>query len=105
MMRAIWNGVVIAETPRTKRVEGNHYFPPESVKREYLADSPTRTLCFWKGMARCCTLTVGGESRPDAAWYYPRPSPLARRIKTHVAFGSGVTVEGTREQAEPRVGG
>ncbi|UGY94759.1 DUF427 domain-containing protein [Streptomyces gobiensis] len=98
MMRAIWNGVVLAEAPRTRLVEGNHYFPPESLNREYFADSPTRTLCFWKGMARYYILTGGGEVNPDAAWYYPHPSPLARRIKDHVAFGRGVSIEGTREK-------
>lgn len=98
MMRAIWNGVVLAETPRTKRVEGNHYFPPESLRREYVTDSPTKTLCFWKGIAHYYTLTVNGEVNPDGAWYYPRPSPLARHIKNHVAFGAGVTIEGTREK-------
>ncbi|UGY94607.1 DUF427 domain-containing protein [Streptomyces gobiensis] len=98
MMRAIWNGVVVAETPRTRVVEGNHYFPPESLNREYFTDSPTTSLCIWKGKARYYTLRVAGDVSPDAAWYYPHPSPLARRIKDHVAFGGGVTIEGTREK-------
>jgi uncharacterized protein (DUF427 family) len=97
MMRAVWNGAVIAEAPRTRVVEGNHYFPPESVHREYLSDSSTRTLCPWKGLASYYTVTVDGVANPDAAWYYPHPSPLARRIKNHVAFWHGVTVEGTQE--------
>lgn len=101
-MRAMWNGVVIAETPRTKRVEGNHYFPPESLRREHFTDSPTKTLCFWKGMARYYILEAEGEVNPDAAWSYPHPSPLARRIKDHVAFGGGVVVEGTREKTARR---
>ena len=78
MMRAIWNGVVIAEAPRTKRVEGNDYFPHESLKREYFEESSTKSLCPWKGMARYYTLTVDGLTNPDAGWYYPHPSPLAR---------------------------
>ncbi|MEU9069865.1 DUF427 domain-containing protein [Streptomyces sp. NPDC048109] len=97
MMRAIFNGVVIAETPRTKRVEGNDYFPPEALKREHFAESTTKSLCPWKGVARYYSVTVDGVINPDAAWYYPHPSPLARRIKNHVAFWNGVTIEGTRE--------
>ncbi|MGW0825397.1 DUF427 domain-containing protein [Streptomyces sp. NPDC002845] len=98
MMRATWNGAVIAETPRTKRVEENHYFPPESLKREYFTESRTRSLCPWKGIARYYTVTVDGRTNPDAAWYYPHPSPFARRIKNHVAFWNGVTVEGVEEE-------
>lgn len=97
MMRAIWNGVVLAETPRTVMVEGNHYFPPESIHREYFQDSPTRTLCPWKGLASYYTINTGQDVNPDAAWYYPHPSPLARRIKNHVAFWHGVRVEGEPE--------
>ncbi|MEU3199364.1 DUF427 domain-containing protein [Streptomyces sp. NPDC006996] len=98
MMRAIFNGVVIAETLRTKRVEGNDYFPPDSLKREYFTESRTKSLCPWKGVARYYSVTVDGVTNPDAAWYYPHPSPLARRIKNHVAFWNGVTIEGTREK-------
>jgi uncharacterized protein (DUF427 family) len=97
MIRAVWNGAVLAEAPRTVRVEGNHYFPPESVRREYLSDSPARSLCPWKGVARYYTVVVDGEVNPSAAWYYPHPSPLARRIKDHVAFWNGVEVEGEAE--------
>lgn len=97
MIRAVWNGAVIAEAPRTVRVEGNHYFPPESLRREHLIDSPSTSLCPWKGLAHYYTVAVDGHVNPDAAWYYPRPSPLARRIRNHVAFWKGVTVEGERE--------
>ncbi|NUQ95093.1 MAG: DUF427 domain-containing protein [Streptomyces sp.] len=99
MMRAVWNGVVLAETPRTKVIEGNHYFPPDSLIRTHFTDSHTRTLCPWKGIARYYTIEAGGETNPSAAWYYPRPWPLARLlgIKNYVAFWNGVTVEGTRE--------
>ncbi|GAA3367517.1 DUF427 domain-containing protein [Streptomyces sannanensis] len=95
MPRAVWNGTVIAEAPRTVIVEGNHYFPPETLNRRYFTASSTKSLCFWKGIARYCTITVSGRTNPDAAWYYPHPSPLARRIKNHVAFQHGVTVEDT----------
>lgn len=97
MIRAVWKGTVLAEAPRTKRVEGNHYFPPESVDRARLIDSPTRSICPWKGMAHYYTVTVEGDFNPDAAWCYPHPSPLARRIKDHVAFWNGVAVEGEPE--------
>ena len=100
MMRAIWHGAVLAEAPYTKVVEGNHYFPPESLRREYFTDSPTRTLCPWKGIARYYTVKVGGQVNPDAAWYYPRPSLFARRIKNHVAFWNGVTVERIDEHTQ-----
>lgn len=95
MIRAIWNGVVIAETDRTRRVEGNHYFPPESLRREYLTQSPSRSLCPWKGVARYHNLIVNGEVNPDAAWYYPHPFPLARLlgVKNHVAFWNGVRIQ------------
>lgn len=93
MMRAVWNGAVLAESPRTVRVDGNHYFPPESVDREHVVESPTKTVCPWKGLARYYTVTAGGEVNPDAAWYYPNPTPLARRIRKHVAFWNGVRIE------------
>lgn len=93
MIRAVWNGVVLAEAPQTVQLEGNHYFPAESVHREYLQDSSTTTRCPWKGRASYYTIVVDGTANPDAAWYYPRPSPLARKIKDHVAFWRGVRVE------------
>lgn len=102
MIRAVWNGTVIAETPRTVRVEGNHYFPPESIRREFFVESQTKSVCPWKGLARYYTLSVNGEVNPDAAWFYPKPSPLARRIKGHVAFWNGVDIEGEAE--DPRHG-
>ncbi|WP_204080215.1 DUF427 domain-containing protein [Mycobacterium riyadhense] len=97
MIRAVWNGTVLAEAPRTVRVEGNHYFPPESLHREHLIESPTTSICPWKGLAHYYNVIVDGDVNPDAAWYYRRPSPLARRIKNHVAFWNGVTVEGESE--------
>lgn len=98
MLRAVWNGTVIAEAPRTVVVEGNHYFPPEALHREYVSEGRSRSLCFWKGLARYYDVTVDGRTNPNAAWYYPHPSPLARRIKDHVVFRQGITVEGEPEQ-------
>ncbi|RUP05350.1 MAG: DUF427 domain-containing protein [Mycobacterium sp.] len=97
MIRAMWNGAVLAEAPRTVRVEGNHYFPPESLRREYFTESKTSTLCPWKGVAHYYDVRVDGEVNADAGWYYPKPSPLARKIKNHVAFWHGVQIEGEEE--------
>jgi uncharacterized protein (DUF427 family) len=104
MMRAVWNGVVLAESEHTVVVEGNHYFPPEALHRVLFTDSSSRSLCPWKGVARYYDVTVGGQSNPDAAWYYPRPSPLARKIKNHVAFWHGVVVEESSVSAAERRG-
>ncbi len=92
-MRAVWNGVVLAESDETVQVEGNHYFPPDSVNREFFADSDTHTVCPWKGLASYLTVEVGGEANTDAAWFYPEPKDAAAEIKDHVAFWRGVTVE------------
>lgn len=97
MLRAVYNGVVLAEAPRTVRIEGNHYFPPESLNREYFHDSPSKSLCPWKGIAGYCNLQVGDEIVPDVAWTYKHPSPLARRIKDYVAFYGQVKIEGEPE--------
>lgn len=93
MARAIWNGVVIAESDATIVVEGNHYFPPESVKREYLRDSATHTVCGWKGVASYYDIVVNDAVNRDAAWYYPEPKEAARRIAGYIAFWRGVRVE------------
>jgi uncharacterized protein (DUF427 family) len=91
-MKAIWNGAVIAESDATIVVEGNHYFPPESVRREYLQPSDTHTTCPWKGVASYYHVVVGGQVNRDAAWYYPEPKPAASHIKDYVAFWRGVQV-------------
>ena len=91
-MKAIWEGKVLAESARTVIVEGNHYFPPDSIHREYLEPSDTRTTCPWKGVANYYHLRAGDKSNPDAAWYYPEPKDAARSIKDHVAFWRGVKV-------------
>jgi uncharacterized protein (DUF427 family) len=93
MARATWNGAVIAESDQYEVVEGNVYFPAEAVKREYLRDSATHTVCGWKGTASYYTLVVDGKENPDAAWYYPTPLEAATNIRDHVAFWKGVQVE------------
>ena len=91
-MKAIWNGTVIAESDETIVVEGNHYFPPDSVNKEFFADSSTNTRCPWKGVASYYTVEVDGQANADAAWYYPDPSRAASEIKDYVAFWRGVQV-------------
>jgi uncharacterized protein (DUF427 family) len=93
MIRATWNGEVIAQSDRTVVVEGNHYFPPEDVRADVLRPSDTRTTCPWKGVASYHTLVVNGAENPDAAWYYPEPKDAAAEIAGRIAFWRGVTVE------------
>jgi Uncharacterized protein conserved in bacteria len=93
MARATWNGAVIAESARFEIVEGNVYFPPDSVKGEYLQPSETHSVCWWKGTASYYTLTVNGTQNPDAAWYYPEASEAAKNVEGYVAFWRGVAVE------------
>lgn len=92
MAKAVWNGVVIAESDVYETVEGNIYFPESSLKREYFRPSSTSSTCPWKGQARYYSLVMGAQENPDAAWYYPDPKPAARKIKNHVAFWRGVEV-------------
>jgi uncharacterized protein (DUF427 family) len=92
MTKAIWNGVVIAESNNTKMVEGNSYFPPESVKKEYFMSSETHSICPWKGEASYYDIEVEGKVNKDAAWYYPDPKDAAKNIKGHVAFWKGVEI-------------
>ncbi len=91
-VQAIWNGRVLAESDDTVVVEGNHYFPRDSLRREYFALSPHKTICPWKGIASYCTVTVDGAVNVDAAWFYPHQWLLARGIKERVAFWNGVEV-------------
>ncbi len=93
MPKAIWEGETIAESDKTVIVEGNHYFPPESLNRQFFKSSSTTTTCPWKGKASYYSLQVGGKTNADAAWYYPNPSKAATQIKDHVAFWRGVKVE------------
>ena len=94
MPRAIWNGAVLAESDRCEVVEGNCYFPPESVNRSYFSQSDTHTTCPWKGVASYYDVVVNGKTNKDAAWYYPTPKDAARNIEGFVAFWRGVAVEG-----------
>ncbi len=91
-MKAIWKDTVLAESDSTIVVEGNHYFPPESINEEYLRESDTQSRCPWKGLASYYDVVVGDEVNEDAAWYYPEPKQAADHIKNYVAFWKGVTV-------------
>lgn len=92
-MKAIWNGTVVAESDDTVVVEGNHYFPEASLKKEYLLPSNTHTMCPWKGEASYYTLFVDGDANPDAVWFYKDPKEAAQEIKGRVAFWKGVKIE------------
>jgi uncharacterized protein (DUF427 family) len=94
IMKAVWKDVVIAESPDTVVVEGNHYFPLASVNRAVLEPSTHTSVCPWKGTASYYTLNVNGERNANAVWYYPEPKDAARQIKGRVAFWKGVTVSG-----------
>ncbi len=94
-MRATWNGAVLAESDGVVEVEGNAYFPLESVNRELLRDSATRTTCSWKGEASYYDVVVNGEVNSDAAFYYPDPKSAADHVRGHIAFWRGVEVENT----------
>ncbi len=98
MPRAIWNGAVIAESDITEMVEGNHYFPPDSLKSELLEPSSTTSVCGWKGTANYYTIAAGGKKNIDAAWYYPNPKSQAENIRGYVAFWKGVAIENTPQQ-------
>lgn len=92
-MKAIWNGVQLADSDAVIELEGNVYFPPESVDRRYLKETALRTVCPWKGIARYYTIEAEGAESPHAAWYYPRPFPWIRKIRGYVAFWGGVRIE------------
>ena len=93
MVKAIWNNTVIAESDATVQVEGNHYFPPSTVKKEYFKTTDTHTNCPWKGVASYYDIEVDGDVNKDAAWYYPEVSELAKGIKEYIAFWKGVEVK------------
>jgi uncharacterized protein (DUF427 family) len=92
-MQATWNGTVLAESDKTEVVEGNHYFPADSIKREYFKASDTHTTCPWKGVASYYTVDVNGKQNADAAWYYPTAKDEAKNIEGYVAFWKGVEVK------------
>jgi uncharacterized protein (DUF427 family) len=89
-MKATWNNVDLAKSEQTVVVEGNHYFPPEAINKEYFQESSTHSTCPWKGEASYYNLVVNGQVNEDAAWYYPEPKAAAAEIKNHVAFWRGV---------------
>lgn len=93
MPKAVWNGVVLAESDQTEVVEGNQYFPAESIQCEYFQDSNTHTNCPWKGVASYYNIVVNGQTNKDAAWYYPAPKDAAKNITGYIAFWKGVKVE------------
>ena len=93
MPKASWNGAVLAESDRCEVVEGNQYFPPDSIRREYLRESSNHTTCPWKGVASYFDVVVDGQTNKDAAWYYPETKTAANNIKGYVAFWRGVKVE------------
>jgi uncharacterized protein (DUF427 family) len=92
-MKAIWKGAVLAESEDTVVVEGNHYFPADSIDPAYFEASETRTTCPWKGVAGYYSIVVNGAKNRDAAWFYPDPKPAAAQIKNRVAFWRGVIVK------------
>ncbi len=91
-MKATWKGVVLADSADTLVVEGNHYFPAESLITEHFQASPTHTTCPWKGVASYHNVVVAGETNRDAAWFYPDPKPAAAQVRGRVAFWKGVEV-------------
>jgi uncharacterized protein (DUF427 family) len=95
MPKATWNGAVIAEadTAKVQIVEGNVYFPPEAVKKDYFRDSQTHTVCPWKGTASYYDVVVDGKTNKDAAWFYPDTKDAAKHVKGYVAFWKGVDVK------------
>ena len=91
-MKATWQNVILAESDKTVVVEGNHYFPPDSIKTDYFSPSDAHTTCHWKGIASYYDVKVGDKKNDDAAWYYPEPKEAAKSIKNFVAFWRGVII-------------
>jgi uncharacterized protein (DUF427 family) len=92
MVKAVWKDKIIAESDNFEIVEGNYYFPPDSVKKEFLKESETHSTCPWKGYASYYDIIVDMDTNKDAAWYYPEPKPAASKIKNYVAFWKGVEI-------------
>jgi uncharacterized protein (DUF427 family) len=93
MAKAMWDGAVLAESNATVEVEGNQYFPPDALRKEYFKPNDTHSVCPWKGTASYFDVEVNGKRNAGAAWFYPEPNPAAKQIKGYVAFWKGVTVE------------
>ena len=94
MAKAVWKGVVIAESDNTEIVDGNHYFPIDSINRDYFRECEKTTVCGWKGTANYYDVVIDGNTNAGAAWYYADPKPEADNIKGHVAFWKGVEIDG-----------
>ena len=92
MVQAIWKNAVLADSDKCVVVEGNYYFPPDAIHKEYFRHSDTHTDCFWKGRASYYDVVVAGAINQDAAWYYPSPSAKANHIKGYIAFWKGVEI-------------
>ena len=92
-MQAIWKNTVLAQSDNTVVVEGNHYFPPESIHREFFKQSATHTTCPWKGLASYYSIEVNGDTNKDAAWFYPKAKDAAKPIEGYIAFWRGVEIE------------
>jgi len=93
MAKAMWEGTILAESAHTVEVEGNQYFPPDSIRAEFFKPNNSHTTCPWKGLASYYDIEVNGKRNASAAWFYPEPKPAAKEIKDHVAFWKGVKVE------------
>jgi uncharacterized protein (DUF427 family) len=93
MTKALWNGTIIAESEHTEMVEGNHYFPANTIKKEYFRTNKTTSVCYWKGVASYYDIVVDNQVNSGAAWYYATPKAAAANIKDHVAFWRGVSIE------------
>lgn len=91
-MKAMWNDALLAESENTIVVEGNQYFPHDTIKKEFFRQSGTKTTCSWKGIASYYSVIVNGKTNNDCAWYYPEPSDAAKQIKNYVAFWNGVKI-------------
>jgi uncharacterized protein (DUF427 family) len=99
-VRAIWNGAVLAESDQTVMVEGNHYFPPDSINNTYFKENDRHTVCPWKGLASYYDVVVDDQVNRSAAWYYPEPNRAAEKIRGYVAFWNGVNVEEVKDESD-----
>ena len=99
-VQAIWKGAVLADSDQTVMVEGNHYFPPESLNKELFKENDRHTVCPWKGLASYYDVEVDGQVNRGAAWYYPEPSKAAQHIQNYVAFWNGVQVQPVKEAGD-----
>ena len=103
-VRAVWNGAVLAESDQTEKVEGNHYFPPDSINKSHFRENTRHTVCPWKGVASYYDVVVDDQVNRSAAWYYPESSQAAQNIRGYVAFWNGVRVENVSDDADAEDG-